>query len=412
VSGGQDSVEFGESNDSLYWGPGNIDIDPFFADTANGDYSLLTGSQCIDAGNPDADGDSLTWETDYDDRDPDMTRLDMGAYFFNQDETIIPTYALRFDGQDDYVILDSDFFGDLTEATFSWYVKTGNSSTDLILLGQDSWDGGTRGFYFAYTEDITNMNHSNYTNSNSFYVYNGGNDNQDNFKNLSHHLETDTYYNISLVFNGAEKKIDIYVDGNFVGSLSDPAWSKIGKSTLGHVEIGANRYTSVYTEQKLDEFRVWNRALTPWEVQAHMDVDYATDTDGLIGHWDFDEGQGGVAYDLTSNANHITLYNGTDWTLDTPQQTTLPEFFSPVAPTGLPYHVVVADLEINNTTVNLGTEVALFDGELCVGAAIYDNTAPGTFIGEYYYSPGTENAPPFGDLIFTRQDSLIFILTV
>jgi hypothetical protein len=101
ISGGEAAVIMPWENDSLYWGPGNIDVDPFFADTANGDYSLLAGSQCIDAGNPDADGDSLTWETDYDDRDPDMTRLDMGAYFFNQDETIIPTYALRFDGQDD-----------------------------------------------------------------------------------------------------------------------------------------------------------------------------------------------------------------------------------------------------------------------------------------------------------------------
>ncbi len=142
-------------------------------------------------------------------------------------------------------------------------------------------------------------------------------------------------------------------------------------------------------------------------MQAHLDVDYATDTDGLIGHWDFDEGQGGIAYDLTSNANHITLYNGTDWTLDTPQQTALPEFFSPVAPTGLPYHVVV-DLEINNTAVNPGTEVALFDGELCVGAGLYDNTAPGTFTGEYYSSPGTGPAD-FDELelIFTRQDSVI-----
>jgi hypothetical protein len=271
ISGGQDLVVFYNTEDSLYWGPGNIDVDPFFADTASGDYSLLTGSQCIDAGNPDADGDSLTWETDYDDRDPDMTRLDMGAYFFNQDETIIPTYALRFDGQDDYARLNSDFFGDLTEATFSWYVKTGNSSTDLVLLGQPSWDGGARGFYVTYTENETNLNGDSYNESpNSFNIYNG----HSNYgKSLQYVLQTNTYYFITIVYKSDTDNFTFYIDGNHIGSLNSNEWDHINKSTLGIVEIGAYRWASFYTEQKLDEFRVWNRALTPWEVQAHLDVD-------------------------------------------------------------------------------------------------------------------------------------------
>ena len=33
-------------------GEGNIDVDPLFADAANGDYHLLAGSPCIDAGDP------------------------------------------------------------------------------------------------------------------------------------------------------------------------------------------------------------------------------------------------------------------------------------------------------------------------------------------------------------------------
>ncbi len=294
-------MEFGESNDSLYWGQGNIDVDPFFADTANGDYSLLTGSQCIDAGNPDADGDGLTWETDYDDRDPDMTRLDMGAYFFNQDESIIPTYALSFDGQDDYARVNSDLYGNLTEATFAWYVKTGNSSTDLVLLGQHTWvNNHVNGFYLAYTEGTPYLEDGGSTQENSFHFYNGGNS-----KNISYNLETDTYYYIVAVFNGDAGKYSLYVDGNFIGSVSHPSsWGLIAESNPHYAEIGAQRRSGYYTEQKLDEFRVWNRALTIWEIQAHLDVDYATDTDGLIGHWDFDEGQGGIAYDLTSNANH------------------------------------------------------------------------------------------------------------
>ena len=53
VTGGLDSVNIdGES--TITWGSGNIDVDPMFADTANGDFSLLADSRLIDAGHPDS----------------------------------------------------------------------------------------------------------------------------------------------------------------------------------------------------------------------------------------------------------------------------------------------------------------------------------------------------------------------
>jgi hypothetical protein len=52
-------------------GPDNIDADPLFADAANGDWSLLPGSPCIDTGDP---ANAL---------DPDGTRADMGAVPFH-----------------------------------------------------------------------------------------------------------------------------------------------------------------------------------------------------------------------------------------------------------------------------------------------------------------------------------------
>jgi hypothetical protein len=75
-------VDLTYSNVENGWGgTGNIDLDPLFADPENGDYRLTwdsypvedsTKSSCIDSGDP---GSSL---------DPDGTRADMGAFYFNQ----------------------------------------------------------------------------------------------------------------------------------------------------------------------------------------------------------------------------------------------------------------------------------------------------------------------------------------
>ncbi len=53
-------------------GPHDIQADPLFVDRFSGDYSLLPNSPCIDAGDPDSP------------LDPDGTRADIGAYYFDQ----------------------------------------------------------------------------------------------------------------------------------------------------------------------------------------------------------------------------------------------------------------------------------------------------------------------------------------
>jgi parallel beta-helix repeat protein len=54
-------------------GMGNMDADPMFVLTDKQDYRLLWESPCIDSGHPSI-------------LDPDSTRSDMGAYFFDQDD--------------------------------------------------------------------------------------------------------------------------------------------------------------------------------------------------------------------------------------------------------------------------------------------------------------------------------------
>jgi len=45
-------------------------------------------SPCIDSGNPDLNGNGSNWLTDPDDRNPDQSRMDMGAQYYHQEPTI------------------------------------------------------------------------------------------------------------------------------------------------------------------------------------------------------------------------------------------------------------------------------------------------------------------------------------
>jgi len=72
-------------------GLGNISLDPAFVDTAHDDYRLLWGSPCIDAGHPDS-------------LDPDGTRADMGAFYYDQSK---PVRILLTPHEIPYLIPDS-----------------------------------------------------------------------------------------------------------------------------------------------------------------------------------------------------------------------------------------------------------------------------------------------------------------
>jgi parallel beta-helix repeat protein/predicted outer membrane repeat protein len=66
------TITYCNIQDTLWPGEGNISADPLFVDPANGDFHLQRGSPCIDTGDPNSP------------LDPDSTRADMGAFYFDQ----------------------------------------------------------------------------------------------------------------------------------------------------------------------------------------------------------------------------------------------------------------------------------------------------------------------------------------
>jgi len=71
LMGGRDGIE---GDGAVIWGRGNIDSDPLFA--GDEDFNLTAESPCIDTGHPN----SIL--------DPDSTRADMGAFYFNHANSV------------------------------------------------------------------------------------------------------------------------------------------------------------------------------------------------------------------------------------------------------------------------------------------------------------------------------------
>jgi hypothetical protein len=71
TSGDSSSIAYCDIQNSLWPGLGNISQNPDFVDPEEHEYRLMWNSPCIDAGNPDS-------------LDPDGTRSDMGAFYYDQ----------------------------------------------------------------------------------------------------------------------------------------------------------------------------------------------------------------------------------------------------------------------------------------------------------------------------------------
>ncbi|GAF91981.1 unnamed protein product, partial [marine sediment metagenome] len=57
----------------------------------------------------------------------------------------------------------------------------------------------------------------------------------------------------------------------------------------------------------IDEVAIYDRALSAEEIRANMHTRLTGNEPNLVGYWDFDEGEGQVAYDLSPYGNHGRL---------------------------------------------------------------------------------------------------------
>ena len=118
------------------------------------------------------------------------------------------------------------------------------------------------------------------------------------------------WHHVAYTIGGAGGKI--FVDGvqrNSLGWTGTPG----PPTTVAAVTIGQYPGFGSFAGQ-IDETSVWNRELTPAEIQAMRNLRLAGNESNLLAYWRFDDGAGTNAVDFTGLGHLGTLNNGAQWT--------------------------------------------------------------------------------------------------
>lgn len=126
-------------------------------------------------------------------------------------------------------------------------------------------------------------------------------------------LNANTWYHVAATYDGASMKI--YING-----VLDASKSQTGSvSSNGAFNVGYLYNTSRNFNGKVDEVRVWKRALSQTEISQNM-CNVSVPATSLAAYWKFNEGSGSSVQDTSGNGVILTLtgVDASNWGTDVP----------------------------------------------------------------------------------------------
>jgi len=211
--------------------------------------------------------------------------------------------ALMFDGVDDYVDLGNIYDDVALPVTVSMWVWLDPTSPSGIIPLFSSQDGKLEYSGFDVTTSTSSALAAAYGDG-----VGGNNAVYRRTKSALFSPVMGRWVNFTAVIRGATD-MDMYfngvdVGGSYSGSSDLPMNSNSPTETA---TIGYGYMNNIYYhfKGKMDELRIWNRALTQTEIQTVIFKKIDSGNSGLIGYWNFDEPAGTALIDQSSKK-----YNG------------------------------------------------------------------------------------------------------
>jgi sugar lactone lactonase YvrE len=229
---------------------------------------------------------------------------------FNQ-----PATALALDGANDYVKVADNASLDFGANDFTvetWTLKQANSVSysNSGLVGK--WNTGS----FPGTNEWILNNTSNGTdNLPAFLIENGT-----SFYRVAgtSPMILNQWYHLAAVKKGA--LLSLYVNGVLAATTTIPAntvLNNVGRDLLiGGYIVNGSGIPTLFSSAKLDELRIWNRALCLSEINNNRNGELTGTQNGLVAYYKFNQGFIGgnnvgitTLADASGNNNNGTLFN-------------------------------------------------------------------------------------------------------
>lgn len=216
-------------------------------------------------------------------------------------------HSLSFDYVGAFVeVPNQDAINPTAAITICAWIKPDSWATNIwenYVVGKDDWSVSTAGYALRGGSD-------------GKLSFNIGT--QDIWKEVVSDplLPTGVWSHIAGTFDGTVMKI--YIDGFLVGSLD---YSGTITPSLYNLNIGNVPFLGQGNrlfDGQIDQVEIWNIALTEEQINEYIECTPTGTETGLVGLWTFEEGDGIIVADLTSNHNNGLLVNDPDWSDDVP----------------------------------------------------------------------------------------------
>jgi hypothetical protein len=244
-----------------------------------------------------------------------------------KDVTIFPVCprgsALDFDGENDYVIVNDNLILSPKKITLSAWIHPEDVSHNFQIIGKWIFDDNEYIFDNKSNNDALRFGADIGIGGSFVEIYS-----DDGV------LTTNVWQHVAVTYDGLN--CIFYVNGNNIGENN--SYSGDLTDSDNPVYIGLSEVSGIGPRAfngMIDEVRIYNLALTEEEIRDSMHIRLNGDEPGLVGYWNFNEGEGQAAYDMTVNANNGQL-GGTDSEDDND-----PEWVESDAPVGLCKYVAV-----------------------------------------------------------------------
>ncbi|MDB2362617.1 hypothetical protein N9V65_04125, partial [Flavobacteriales bacterium] len=215
-------------------------------------------------------------------------------------------YSMSFDGNDDYINCQNNLAGTYSSFTVEGWINI--SSFPSIDEGKIIDIGGPDSRIVLQTLPNQGLN----------LHIDANNVNVDGMAS-AYNLLTNQWVHVAGVWDSLSY-VKVYINGIEANSNTvSPTISSLNITSQSNIIIGARYNIQSYFHGLIDKLSVWSKALSAEEIQNYMNCSPIGNEVGLVGYWNFEEGQGDTVFDLSGNGND-GIINGATYSTDVPEQ--------------------------------------------------------------------------------------------